>query len=950
MKSQLALTIAALVLFSHLETRADSFFVSNFGINTITRYDKDGNGSLFTDSFINGPSGIALDADGNVYVATKDNTIRKFSPDGTSLGLFAQAGLSDPLGLVFDREGRLYVANFAGGSVRRFASDGTDLGVFASVAQPTGLAFDSAGNLHVASLANSIHRFTPEGAVLGSFTSASLNQPQGLAFNSLGILYVANNASNTVEMFSPLGTDLGPAPATFGGTGTSPAQSALTQVHIAYRTDGLPGDGSLRNPFDGSTQPKLDAIFKSYHAAGATDITFHIGPGTFQMKGAWDYDWAMLTGWHIRGAGRSLTIIQQVVGEAGVEPGSNGALFGNGWALNYDNQSVEDLTADCAWFRSGPGGDNSRPHGNFQGINLYGSNPTIRNVTVTGCGWQDNECFAILTSGGVNDEHLPDNALYENVEVSGGATGVYATHLTGMAMINLAAMGDDPTPVYAKNGRIINCTFNLPDSGNAGGMPAGYESGIVTGSTFIAYYHGMFHDTFVSRNITVVGNTIKALYPDSNGILFNSGVANTACENISIIGNTIFSASGIAFASAVNNSTILGNRIGRGPGNNAHYSVFLDTATVQNIAVSQNNIDPGLPYLSRNTTGCSFATNRTPEGAVAIPDTATLAGEEVSYGSILQSVGLSGPLGLAFDQKDNLHVVNALRATIDKFSADATEDAVAATGFSPAFIAVQRTPRLANISTRLNVRTGDNVAAGGFIISGAGTKRLLIRGLGPSLAGAGVSGVLADPTLALHGGADNVLLASNDNWQAKQKAEIEAIGLAPASANESVIIATLSEGAYTVLEQGKAGATGVGLIEIYDLDSGTGPELENISTRGLVESGPNVMIAGFIAASSTGGSGQVLIRALGPSLGAAGVSGPLLDPVLELHDRNGALIAVNDSWKSEQQAEIAATGIAPTNDREAAILTTLAPGAYTAIESGRGGASGVGLIEVYNLH
>ena len=213
-----------------------------------------------------------------------------------------------------------------------------------------------------------------------------------------------------------------------------------------------------------------------------------------------------------------------------------------------------------------------------------------------------------------------------------------------------------------------------------------------------------------------------------------------------------------------------------------------------------------------------------------------------------------------------------------------------------------------------------------------------------------MSGVLADPTLALHGGADNVLLASNDNWQAKQKAEIEAIGLAPASANESVIIATLSEGAYTVLEQGKAGATGVGLIEIYDLDSGTGPELENISTRGLVESGPNVMIAGFIAASSTGGSGQVLIRALGPSLGAAGVSGPLLDPVLELHDRNGALIAVNDSWKSEQQAEIAATGIAPTNDREAAILTTLAPGAYTAIESGRGGASGVGLIEVYNLH
>ncbi len=950
MKPKLLLTLAAILLLSHSGARADSFFVTNFGINTVTRYDKNGNGSLFTDSFVNGPTGIALDTSGNVYVATKDNTIQKFSPDGTDLGVFARNGLNDPFGLAFDREGRLYVANFASGNVRRFAPDGTDLGIFASVVQPTGLAFDSAGNLHVASLTNAIQRFSPEGTALSSFASASLNQPQGLAFDSLGVLYVANYASNTVEMFSPLGADLGPAPATFGGSVASPAQSAATQVHIAYRTDGLPGDGSLRNPFDGSTQPKLDAIFKAYHDAGATDITFHIGPGTFQMKGAWDYDWAMLSGWHVKGAGRSLTIIQQVVGNAGVNPGSNGALFGNGWALNYDNQSVEDLTADCAWFRAGPGGDNSRPHGNFQGINLYGPNATIRNVSVTGCGWQDNECFAILTSGGVNDEHLPDNTLYENVEVSGGATGIYSTHLTGMAMINLAAMGNDPTPVYAKNGRIINCTFDLPEAGNAGGMPAGFESGIVTGSTFIAYHHGMFHDTFVSRNITVVGNTIKALHPDSNGVLFNSGVANTPCENISFIGNTVFSAGGIDFASAVKNSRIIGNRIRRAPGNNADYSIFLDTATVQNITVSQNNIDAGIPWLSRGTSGCSFATNRTPEGAVAIPDTASVPGDGVGYGSVLQSGGLSGPLGLAFDQKDNLHVVNAFRATIDKFSADALTDAVTATGYSPAFIAVQQTPRLANISTRLNVQTGENVAAGGFIISGAGTKKLLIRGLGPSLAGAGVSGVLADPTLELHGGANNALLASNDNWAGDQQVEIETTGLSPGDARESVIIATLGAGAYTVLEQGQGNSTGVGLIEIYDLDSGTGPELGNISTRGFVGSGPNVMIAGFIAASSTGGSGEVLIRALGPSLGEAGVAAPLLDPVLELHDLNGALIAANDSWKSEQEAEITATGIVPSHDSEAAILTTLAPGAYTAIQSGRGGASGVGLIEVYNLH
>ena len=407
----------------------------------------------------------------------------------------------------------------------------------------------------------------------------------------------------------------------------------------------------------------------------------------------------------------------------------------------------------------------------------------------------------------------------------------------------------------------------------------------------------------------------------------------------------------MAFASAVTNSTILGNRFHRAPDSHANSSVFFDTAGVFNIAVSQNTIDAEIPYTVQNAIGCSFSTNRTPEGAVAIPDSATLASEEQGYGSILETIGLGGPLGLAFDGQDNLHVVNALRATVDNFSADATTDTVAATGYSPAFIAVQQTPRLANISTRLNVQTGDNIAAGGFIISGTGTKKLLIRGLGPSLASAGIANVLADPTLELHSGAKNALLASNDNWADDQQAEVEAIGLSPGGPTESVIIATLSAGAYTVLEQGKGNATGVGLIEIYDLDSGAGPELGNISTRGFVGSGPSVMIAGFIAASSgTGGASEVLIRALGPSLGAAGVSGSLNDPVLELHDLNGALIAANDDWKSEQEAEIAATGIAPTNNSEAAILTMLAPGAYTAIESGRSGSSGVGLIEVYNLH
>ena len=362
MKLKLVLLIPALVFALLSAVWAESFYVANLGINTITKYDRDGNGSLFTESFINGPTGIALDASGRVYVSTKDNTIEKFTADGTALGVFVSQGLSNPMGLAFNADGHLFVANFDSDTVKEFSAEGKDLGVFAKVTQPTGLAFDVGGNLYVGSYTNVIRRFSPSGKSLATFQSSGLNHPQGLAFNSLGVLYVANNGSNTVRTFSPDGVDLGIAPESFANPAPTPAEDNLARhVYINYRTDGVAGNGTKASPFDGSTQAKLDAVFKSYYDAGETNLTFHLGPGTFQMKGAWDFEWAMLTGWHIKGAGRDLTIVQQVVGAAGVLPGSNGALFSNGQALTYDNQSVEDLTCDCAWFRSGPGGDNSRP-------------------------------------------------------------------------------------------------------------------------------------------------------------------------------------------------------------------------------------------------------------------------------------------------------------------------------------------------------------------------------------------------------------------------------------------------------------------------------------------------------------------------------------------------------------------------------------------------------------
>ena len=255
--------------------------------------------------------------------------------------------------------------------------------------------------------------------------------------------------------------------------------------------------------------------------------------------------------------------------------------------------------------------------------------------------------------------------------------------------------------------------------------------------------------------------------------------------------------------------------------------------------------------------------------------------------------------------------------------------------------------QLLNISTRANVGTADQIAIGGFIIVGSDSKKVLLRGIGPSLSSDGLTGLLADPTLQLVDQSGSTI-ASNDNWKDMQEVDIEATGAAPTNDSESAIIATLAPGAYTVFLQGSNNTTGIGLVEIYDLDVTAMSTLANISTRGLVGTADDVLIGGTIVGGSNGGGpSQMVMRALGPSL--PGVSDPLLDPTLELYDSNGTSLAFDDNWKDTQQIEIEATGLAPTDGRESAIEMALSAGNYTVIVQGKSEATGVALVEIYNL-
>ncbi len=335
-----------------------------------------------------------------------------------------------------------------------------------------------------------------------------------------------------------------------------------------------------------------------------------------------------------------------------------------------------------------------------------------------------------------------------------------------------------------------------------------------------------------------------------------------------------------------------------------------------------------------------------PDQVIGIDDTATL------------SAVISAPNGgttinwRLYSGSARVQLTNANTATANaSFSAPgiytfmvSVTDNIHAVAYDAVIVKVMPHVRMANISTRVAVGTAQNVAIAGFIINGDSPKEVMVRALGPSLTPFGVAGALSDPMLDLRDDAGNQI-ATNDNWKDSQEQAIVDTGFAPANDSESAILATLPPGNYTAIVNGNGGTTGVGLVEVYELDSTS--RLLNISTRGFVGGGDNVLIAGLILNGTD--NGTICFRALGPSLATFGVQGVIADPRLDLFDAQGTKVGANNNWKDSQQSAIQSVGLAPANDTVAALLTDLAPGNYTAIVSGAGGATGVGLVEAYHL-
>lgn len=297
-------------------------------------------------------------------------------------------------------------------------------------------------------------------------------------------------------------------------------------------------------------------------------------------------------------------------------------------------------------------------------------------------------------------------------------------------------------------------------------------------------------------------------------------------------------------------------------------------------------------------------------------------------------------------------VMNANVSSVDTMQPDDIAGVQSIYNSGPAYQSGNNAPVMLNISTRAFIGTGDSVLIGGFIVQGSQPATVVLRAIGGSLRAAGIQEVLEDPTITIYDANHNVV-ATSDDWMGDSDAStIASYRLDPPNSIESAVYATLNPGSYTAIVQSYSDATqpagtGIGIVEVYDLHTTTA-RLGNISTRGEVQTGDNILIGGFILGA--GSAKTVAVRALGPTLGGQGVSNFLSDPTLELRDGSGNLVAANDNWPdSANAAALQSEKLAPSSNVESALQVTLNAGNYTALVRGAGGSSGVALVEVFDL-
>jgi len=632
---------------------------------------------------------------------------------------------------------------------------------------------------------------------------------------------------------------------------------------------------------------------------------------------------------------------------------------------------------------SGPGAGQLSVSGNAAGRVFYIS--AGKTVAVSGLNILNGSAPApYRQGGGIYNDHgtltLSNCTISGNLADQGSGGGIYNDANAGSATLT-----------------ITNCTISGNSAWPGGGIFNDQGTVTIANSTLSGNSDNRYNFGGAIVNIgtlTITNSTLSGNSAAFGGAIYNWQYATLTITNNTFSGNFCNNQSGATHGGAIYNeggTLNIGNTIFKGgPSGENIYHADLHTGGVTSLGYNLSsddgggyltatgdriNIDPKLgplqnnggptfthlpasdspaidgsdPALSMDQRGPGFArvvNGRADIGAVEVQATATPTPSPNPSPTLTPTATTTPRLT---PTATPTATATATPTATPTATATATPIATATASATPASTpSATPTPnsQLANISTRMRVEAGDNVLIAGFIVQGSGDKRIIIRGIGPSLATFGIPDALQDPTLELYSGGG--LITANDNWPENSNAvEIITSGLAPLNPNESALLLSVAPGSYTAVLRGKGGSTGIGLVEVYDLDAAGPAKVVNISSRGFVLTGDNVMIGGLIITGND--PSQLVLRGIGPSLGDFGVPDVLADPLLELRDGNGDLIRANNDWRDTQETALQNTGLAPTNNQESAILISLAPGNYTAVVKGADGGTGNGLVEIYDL-
>lgn len=923
-----AICALSIVSSACAQTNYEPYFFGRFAGNYPGGDDGQGTAARFY-----GPEGQAIDSAGNIYVADYlNNAIRKIAPDGTVTtlaghpaewnygsadGVGSLAQFHNPTGVAVDTSGNVYVADSGNHTIRKITpyglvttiagSPGTHgsndgVGTAARFDYPAGIAVDKTGNLFVADSLNcTIRKIALSGMVTtiagapglggtadGTGTSARFLKPNGVTLDSTGNIYVADTNNHAIRKITPDGV----------------VTTLAGRPGVAGHVDGPGADARFALPFNTA----FDGSGNLYVADGATHTVrkIDLAGNVTTLAGS--------PGQEGSNDGTGMTARFAYPHGVGVDPA------GNVYVSDWLNWSIRKVTPEgvVSTFAGLPG-----DYGSWDGAGLAARFDLPADVAIDKAG----NLFVADSGNSTIRKITPDGivtTLAGTVDSPGNQDGLgSAARFNWPKGIALDTTGN----VYVADTNNSTVRKITPDgmvttvaSGSAETFqnPEGIAVDLA-GNIYVAHItFGWICKITPAGDVTVIAGQVGSAYRFSSP----TGLAADEFGNIYVLDSCRVSkitpdgvVSTVAGSYGCNGSGY------DGPGAEARFTgpqaLTLDKAG--NIYVAD--------------TAAHRIRKIAPNGWVT-----TVAGYQVgNVAGAGRAARFHEPMGIAVDQNGTLYVADYYNHTIR----------VGVPQPAP--------PQLANISTRVRVETGDNALIAGFIVTGASNKVVMLRAIGPSLRAAAISDPLLDPMMELYDSA-GVLIARNDNWHTtdiggillgSQYSGLYASELRPTESAESAILVELWPGAYTAIVRGKNNTTGIAVVEAYDFDWRPNSKLANISSRGFVKTGEEVMIGGTIVRGSA--PANVLVRAIGPSLVNFGISNALQDPSLELHDGNGTLIGANDNWKAAQENEILQTGIPPTDNHESAILVALQPGAYTAIVQGAGNSSGVALIEAYQL-